>query len=162
MSANRRLTGISAPKTPILLRPLMHEPQMAGLPGKRAKPTCRSTAPPGPSKGAAQSLQLGPWGRRRMTRRIRARPGSSPERKPRIASSGVEGRGIAHKSYSCARGGHILGTITGPRRSGGAHEAGDVVGFDRQRDARRCRRLAHLLQNGRVRAPVDLPSRGHA
>ena len=35
-----------------------------------------------------------------MTRRMRARPGSSPERKPRIASSGVEGRGIADRSYA--------------------------------------------------------------
>src|SRR5215211_2392549 len=100
MSANRRLTGISAPKTPSLLRPLMHEPQMAGLPGNRAKPTWRRTAPAGPSKGAAQSLQLGPWGRCRITRRMRARDGSSPERKPRIASSGVLGRGIALRSYS--------------------------------------------------------------
>src|SRR4026209_265451 len=100
MSANMRLTGISAPKTPSLLRLLMHDPQMSGLPGKRANPTWRSTAPRGPSNGAAQSLQLGPCGMCRITRRIRARPGSSPERTPRIASSGVGGRGIAPTSYA--------------------------------------------------------------
>src|SRR5215212_7126319 len=72
----------------------MHEPQIAGFPGYRANPMCRSTAPAGPSNGAAHSLQLGPWGRRRMTRRIRPRVGSSPERKPRMASCGVDGRGI--------------------------------------------------------------------
>src|SRR6186997_321356 len=95
MSANKRLTEISAPKTPSLFRSLMQLLQIAGLPGNRPKPTCRSTAPPGPSNGAAQSLQLGPWGTRRMIRRTRTRPGSSPERNPRIASSGVDGRGIA-------------------------------------------------------------------
>ena len=49
--------------------------QMAGLPGKRANPTWRRTAPPGPSKGAAHSLQWGELGRRRKTRLERARPG---------------------------------------------------------------------------------------
>ena len=59
MSANSKLAGISAPGAPILLRLLMHRPQMAGFPGKRANPRCRRTAPPGPSNGAAQSLQCG-------------------------------------------------------------------------------------------------------
>ena len=63
--------------------------------GKRPNPMCRSTAPPGPSNGAAHSLQFGPCGRCRITARKRAKPGSSPVRKPRIASSGLDGRGIA-------------------------------------------------------------------
>jgi hypothetical protein len=67
----------------------MQLPQIAGLPGNRANPTCRSTAPDGPSKGTAHSLQWGALGSLRKTRRSGLRSPSSPSRKACISSSGV-------------------------------------------------------------------------
>ena len=62
----------------------------------------------GTLEGRRAELAVRPMdGNRRMTRRIRARPGSSPERKPRIASWGVAGRGIARRSYSRADPGQL-------------------------------------------------------
>ena len=59
MSTNRSVAGISAPVIPFLRKPEMQFWQIAGFPGNRAKPMCRSTAPPGPPKGAEHSLQRG-------------------------------------------------------------------------------------------------------
>ena len=89
MSANSRLTGISAPCTPIRCRSLMQKLQMVGLPAKRPKPTCRRTAPPGPANGAAHILQFGPLGTRLKKRRIAAPPGECPVRNSCISSWGV-------------------------------------------------------------------------
>ena len=89
-SANSRLTGISAPVSPFLRNSLMQFAQIAGLPGKRAKPMRRKTAPPTPSNGAAHSLQRGEDGKCLTTFRKRAMPGSSPVRTFRNSSSGTD------------------------------------------------------------------------
>ena len=60
--------------------------QMAGLPGKRAKPRCFMTAPPAPPNGALHSLQRGEDGIRFMLLRNLANPSSSPVRICRYSS----------------------------------------------------------------------------
>ena len=80
ISANSRVTGISAPVTPDLRKPLMQRLQIAGLPGNRPKPTCLRTEPPAPPNGAAQSLQRGEVGIRFIALRMATRSPFSPIR----------------------------------------------------------------------------------
>ena len=102
MSANRSVTGISAPVTPIFRYWLMQFWQMAGLPGNRPKPKCFMTAPPGPPNGALHSLQRGDDGMRfRLLRKV-ANPGCSPVRICR-KSSLVQLSGMA-RLYAPSRG----------------------------------------------------------
>ena len=122
MSANRRLTGISAPRTPSLFRPLMHEPQMSGLPGKRANPTWRRRRPPDPRRARRRACS---WVRGGCVASLDAsgrEPGSSPERKPRIASSGSRAWHRGGQSYSCPR------PISNAWRSGGPAGRGPQPG----------------------------------